>query len=805
MAWNAGVAALIILGIFPSWAMGVGDPQFDAQESAWILAHPVVRFAVDPTWRPVEFVENGVPHGLSIDYLHKVAAATGFRLEWVPTTSWADSVDAFNKGRVDILPGAFEGMSGDGAAKGALYSRTYYSGASLIVARSMFPIVFDARRLAGRTVAIEKSGKYEEWFRQRYPAVRLIRVPSEEAAMVAVAQGKVDAAVVTDAIAYPLLRGRYEDELHIAGILSDAPAMLRMAVHQQDAPLVSIVNKSFSGINDGDAEKINDRWLSQADYVRPSWGALLRYFGIQIVVAAAFIVALIMAVFRARRAQRMALDSERQKNLFLATVSHEIRTPIHAITAAVELLKRTALPQQERRLVDVASNAAESLFKLLSDVLDYTRLQARGVLLERVPACAEQVAREAIDMVSTSANEKQLDLRLHVPEKKLPTVVFDPTRVRQILLNLLSNAIKFTGRGAVELSVGWRADARGTWLIFTVQDTGIGIPEAAKKKLFEAFSQGEMSVARRFGGAGLGLAICRELIDAMDGHIKLESVLDVGTVVRVDIPVSVAASDVVLIDSTASGSPVAPVVLHRSVAPVLVVEDHEPSRVVLEAQLQQLGLSSVVVEEGRAAIATFVTRTFSAVLLDCQLPDADGYSVAQQLRQIERTRGQPRTPILAISASTDAEHPERCRKSGMDVVLYKPIRLTELREVMTNLINRPAENMEVRAIDPTREPVWRSACVTAVQQDITAAHAALANRDWLRLAYHAHRIQGAARMIGDAVSASWAAEIDYACESHLYRDSQEISRQLNRLDERILDWTQMSDNGQEATPPASGG
>ncbi|WP_204421524.1 transporter substrate-binding domain-containing protein [Burkholderia sp. MS455] len=789
-----GLAIIFLFGAIPAWSMDVGRELFDAQELAWIRAHPVIRFAVDPAWRPVEFIENGVPQGLSIDYLRDVATTTGMRLELVKTASWAESVNAFNSGKVDILPGAFQELPGE-SLDSPLYSRTYYSGSSLIVARSMFPIVFDARRLAGRTIAVEQSGKYESWFRHRYPDVHLVSVPSEADATAAAARGQVDAAIVTDAIAYPLLRGRYENVLHIAGTLPDAPAMLRMAVHSQDALLVSIVNKSLANIDDIEAEKISDRWLNQADYVRPSFEALFRYFGIPIFLAIGLIIALVIAIYHARRARQVALASERQKNLFLATISHEIRTPIHAILAAVELLKQGMLQKQERRLIDVASSAAESLFKLLNDLLDYTRLQARAVQLECIASHGDLVAREAIDLVEASAREKQLDLLLHLPEGGMPTMMFDPTRVRQVLLNLLSNAIKFTGRGAVELSVNWYADMRGAWLVFTVQDTGIGIPDSAKKKLFEVFSQGEMSVTRRFGGTGLGLAICRELIDAMGGHIKLESVLDVGTVVRVDIPVLIVAQETVIGNPLSNRESVVPLSAHHHTPPILIVEDHASSRVVLEAQIQQLGLIGIAVEEGRTAITTFSAGTFSAVLLDCQLPDMDGYAVARQLRKIEQTREQPRTPILAISASIDSEHSERCRSSGMDAVLHKPIRLSELREALGQWLDHSTNlNDDGEMVIPTSERGWRIACVNSVREDILAARNALSKEAWERLAYHAHRIQGAARMIGDSVSAAQAAQIELVCSSRKKKDSQQIAQQLAGLDRAIADWVPNGDD-----------
>ncbi|MGI4982795.1 MAG: ATP-binding protein, partial [Janthinobacterium lividum] len=410
-----------------------------------------------------------------------------------------------------------------------------------------------------------------------------------------------------------------------------------------------------------------------------------------------------------RHAMEAAEAANRAKTLFMATISHEIRTPMNVIIGVLELLQSgeatppggpapgtasldTRRRQQQARL---AYGSATALMTLLNDILEYSRAEFDQMQLNRTPGCLADQLREIVDFFRPSAAAKGLALELEVPDGGpacLPEVaLFDASRLRQVLNNLLSNAIKFTAAGSVTLRA-WRRDpphdddaddgnpSRADVMIAVV-DTGPGIAPTEQEKLFQPFQQLSGAVYARYGGTGMGLAICRRIVEAMDGDITLQSQVGTGTTILVALPLVVPelvppreAGTLCPAGVSAAASP-----FRLGLAPgarVLVVDDHEANRVLLATQLLQLGLDAHTMECAEGALARLATDAFDLVITDCNMPGMSGFALAAAI--VER-RGRT-LPVIGYSADASVTSRQRCLDAGMLGLLVKPLTLASLRQ-----------------------------------------------------------------------------------------------------------------------------
>jgi signal transduction histidine kinase/CheY-like chemotaxis protein/HPt (histidine-containing phosphotransfer) domain-containing protein len=570
----------------------------------------------------------------------------------------------------------------------------------------------------------------------------------------------------------PLLHRRFKDRLFVAGGLPDGPYALAMATRRDMPVLAAILNKSLAAISAREAGTITRQWIESADYGKPSLQSIFYYRRSQVAAVGGGLLALAVIAFISWRSRVAAVRSEREKAMFFAFISHEIRTPMHTILSSLELLRRAKLPPKQAGRADAAVAASESLLTLLDDILDYSRLESRNVTLAPEPTHVEPWVRRSADMVRWRVDEKKLDFALELACPPGLCVLIDPVRTRQIVLNLLVNAIKFTSAGSIALSIDYldgKPDRAGS-LVIEVRDTGIGIPPERQRCIFDLYQRVEQAGNRRVAGSGLGLSICRELVDLMKGVITVSSNPDKGTVFTVILParrIPHAPSACTTDASAATPEPSPPVDADTSLPAgdgpmILVVDDHEAVQHAIQHQLDALACRSTVADTGEHALAQFERATFDMVLLDCNLPDIDGYTVVQRMRDSERQRKQARTPIIAISASTGDAHRERCFDSGMDGVLGKPLRLDALRQMIdlwcaagvADEIAPPAGDTQSAKAD------FRAIYRQSVEADLAVLGDALSNDDAERARHASHRIKGAAAIAGHAATSELAAELE---------------------------------------------
>jgi signal transduction histidine kinase/CheY-like chemotaxis protein/ligand-binding sensor domain-containing protein len=381
-----------------------------------------------------------------------------------------------------------------------------------------------------------------------------------------------------------------------------------------------------------------------------------------------------------------AEQASRAKSEFLANMSHEIRTPMGAIIGLAQLLRKTDALEEAKGYAELVSSSAEGLLGVIDEILDFSKIEAGKLTLERVDFSLREVLGGIAELLAPRAEAKGLELTLAVGDRVPDRLKGDPVRLRQVLLNLVGNAVKFTPRGRVDVEVEpERCDGEEVGVRFRVRDTGIGIAPEARQRLFEPFTQADSSTSRRFGGTGLGLAICRRLVDLMGGEIRVASRSGEGS--TFEFTACFTAGDPAAEPAPAPAAPPR----EKRRARILVAEDNPVNQLVVLRHLAHLGYRAEAVGNGHEVLRALAEERYDLVLMDCQMPELDGYEATRRLR-LREVDGE-RLPVIAVTAHAFKGDRERCLESGMDDYVAKPFKVEELAAILARWLGERTETI----------------------------------------------------------------------------------------------------------------
>ncbi len=391
-----------------------------------------------------------------------------------------------------------------------------------------------------------------------------------------------------------------------------------------------------------------------------------------------------------REARDKAEQATLAKSEFLAVMSHEIRTPLNGLIGISELLNNTNLNQQQKEFVDIIRLSGEALLQVISDILDFSKIEANKMQLESAPFHVEDAATETMTILSGKAREKGIALRIE-KEEGLPEIIYgDKARLRQVLMNLVGNSLKFTEKGSVTIGIRKSGEEEHKQLIeFAVRDTGIGIEPEYAAKLFSAFTQADPSTYRKYGGTGLGLTICKTLINIMGGDIWVESKVGEGSTFYFTIKADIASGPVEKQLALAKEQEVSVLAASREAGldfaiqypvSILLADDNDINRLLGRKLFERLGYTIETVSDGRQAYELIAQKDFDLVFMDVQMPEWDGLEATRRIRADFPSSRQP--VIIAMTAFAGQEDKEACIDAGMDDYISKPIMMGDLEQVI---------------------------------------------------------------------------------------------------------------------------
>ncbi|MDP1607656.1 MAG: ATP-binding protein [Rhodocyclaceae bacterium] len=375
-------------------------------------------------------------------------------------------------------------------------------------------------------------------------------------------------------------------------------------------------------------------------------------------------------------AKETAEANVRTKSEFLANMSHELRTPMNGVIGMAELLLLDELSAAQREYAETIRASAQGLLAILNEILDFSKIEAGAMTVEAIPFDLRREVADTLAMFRVDAEKKALALTAGFAPQVPVAILGDPLRIRQVLINLVGNALKFTHEGGVTVSADWR-DGR---LSLAVHDTGIGMDEAAAASIFQPFTQADGATTRKYGGTGLGLAITKRLVLLMGGAITVESTPQAGSTFVVELPCPAAASAA----PRAAAPDVAAVAAAAESLSILLAEDNAVNQRVAVAMLGKLGHRVTVAGNGRLAVVASARDDFDLILMDCLMPEMDGFAATAEIRRREAQSGD-RIPIIAMTANSLEGDREKCLAAGMDEYLSKPVTFERLQHILKEI------------------------------------------------------------------------------------------------------------------------
>jgi signal transduction histidine kinase/ABC-type amino acid transport substrate-binding protein/CheY-like chemotaxis protein len=679
------------------------------------------------------------PSGFTVDLWQAVAAEVGlrYRFEVMP---FHELLQQFKDGRLDVLINLAQSEERKAfAAFSVPHVQTY----GAIFVRRGESYIDSESDLAGRSLIVLRADLAHDYAVQQGWERNLVLVDDTADGLRRLAAGEADAMLVNKIVGLQTLRDADIGGIEAVPIQLPFFQKFSFALRKGDAETLARINEGLAITkSNGQYDAIYEKWFGVLEPKRLSLGELVRVAAPYLMAALVVLCIVLLAYARQGRLIRKLADRterlqhsqsqverlnaeleqrvnertarleqvnaslERQideriraekelvqakveaeaaslaKSRFLATMSHELRTPMNGVLGFAQLLEGTAMDEQQRYYLTMLEHTGENLLEIINDILDISKIEAGKIELERAPFDIWKLIEDTVATQRPQAESKGLALSHEIAASVPRHVLGDSARLQQVLRNLVSNAVKFTRAGSVRVEVSDNLEAGATggtaFVLFSVTDTGVGISAEVQQRLFRPFVQADSSTTREYGGTGLGLAIAKQLVQLMGGTIGVQSEPGQGAHFWFTVPLPVLSRGPGKSDAPA------PEKLPPLAGRILLVEDNLLNQQVADELLRSFGLDVVVVANGADAVAACAGGGFDAVIMDCLMPEMDGFEATRRIRAQEAAGSEPgrHVPIIAMTANALAGDRERCMAAGMDDYLPKPFRRQALHALL---------------------------------------------------------------------------------------------------------------------------
>ena len=691
---------------------------FTKDELDWIKANPKIKISGDPLWPPYSFYDDKNNYiGIIPDLVKEVFKDIDIKLDYIKTDSWDDTINLMEDKKIDLV----DAISYSPVRSEYLNFSNKYVGAEIVIIANNRNdnYVNSFNTISHRKIATVKGYSVIEEIKRDFPQIKkIIEFDNPLDGLKELSNSQIDYFIL-DIPSFEYYSKNYSlSNLKIVGP-SGYNYQYGFGIDKNNTHLHSIINKLLDNISIQKKDEIYRKWI-QVDYEEKIDYDLIW----KIIIFALFI--LIGTIYWNRKLKLEILEKEKvqkelekernfikslnvelkkakdvaeniakQKSEFLANMSHEIRTPMNSVIGFTEILEKEIKNPLHKEYLSSIRKGGNSLLRIINDILDLSKIEAGKLEVKNESLNPKNLFLEIESIFHSKIISKNILFMVDI-DKTIPKfIIIDGVRIRQILFNLIGNAIKFTEKGYIKLKVEniYKDDIKSKIdLIFSIEDTGIGIEENNLETIFNAFEQANNQNIAKYGGTGLGLAICSKLVHMMNGEIKVKSKKNIGstfTVLLRDIPISSIEDEIVSQKLLASN-----IVFEK--AQILVVDDIEENRKLVKASLKDFDIDLIMAENGQEAIDKLRNINVDLILMDLRMPVMDGYEATNIIKSNEKLK---HIPIIALTASVMGKDLEKVSKFGFDGYLRKPVILDDLIEELGKYLKYHFINQEIVQID----------------------------------------------------------------------------------------------------------